>query len=106
MSIFAGQHGTWTAIGTYPRTAVTRALGDFEQSLPTGVLCTLGVATLWDAGIQVLLFDTRIEARDDVDRRRVGVALCTFIVYGTCGVELVEPGRHSGVVGAIAALVA
>ena len=114
MSIFAGEHGARTSVRADPRTAVSWALGYFEQSLPSGILRTLGIATLWDAWVKVFLLDTRIEARDDIDGRGVGnllsltriVTLCTFIVNGTCGVELVQPGGHSSLVRTIATLVA
>ena len=106
MSIFAGKNGAWTSIGAYPRTAVARTIGDFQQTFPTGILSTFLIAAFRDARIQVFLHDTRIEARDDIDGRRVGIALCALIVNRTGGVELVKPSRHGSLVGAIATLVA
>ena len=47
---------------------VTLALGNLQQTFPTGILCTFLVAALGDARIQVVLHDTRIEARDDIYR--------------------------------------
>ena len=96
---------------------VTLALGNLQQTLPACILGTLLVAALSDARIEVVLHHPGVEPRDDIDRLRVGLrtahvrcdrgcALCTLVVYRACGVELMEPGRHGSVVGAIATLVA
>ena len=106
MGIFAGKNGARTSIGAYPRTTVARTMGDFQQTFPTGILSTFLIAAFRDARIQVFLHDTRIETRDDIDGRRVGIALCALIVNRTGGVELMKPSRHGSLVGAIATLVA
>ena len=117
MGIFAGHHRAQPAVGAFPRTVVARTLGNLGEALPTGVLGTYLVGAFRDAGIQVFLHDAGIEARDDVDglrvmwrARRVRLyaeqALSTLIVDGARRVKLVEPGRHGGMVGPIAALVA
>ena len=53
-------------------------LGNLQQTLPAGIFSTLLVAALSDARIQVVLHDTRIEARDDI--YRLWVSLCALHV--------------------------
>ena len=96
---------------------VVGALGNLEQAFPACILGALGIAAFGDARVQVFGLDAGVEARDDVDGGGVGGgaghvrlhrlrALCTLVVYEAGGVELVEPARHGGVVGTVAALVA
>ena len=117
MGILAGQHGARATVAAHPRTAVASSAGNFQQSLPAGILGTLLVGAFGDAGVEIFLHHAGVETRDDINGLRVTLGtrhvrlyrqrtLCTLVVYGACGVELVEPGRHGGMVGTIAALVA
>ena len=114
MGIFAGEHGARTTIGAYPCTTVARLVGYLQEALPTGILRTLLVRTLRNAGVQVFLHHTGIEARNDINGRRVGnlfsltciITLSTLVMNGTCGVELMEPCGHGSLIRSIATLVA
>ena len=106
MSVLTGEHGARTTVGTNPCATVAVTLGNLQEPFPTGILSPLLVAAFGDAGIEILLHHSGIEARDDIDSRGVWIALGTLIVNGACGVELVEPSRHRSMVGTVATLVA
>ena len=106
VSILAGQHGSRSAVAAHPRTVVARSVSYFQQPFPAGILSPFLIRALRDAGVQVVLHHSRIEARNDVDGLRIGLTLSTLVVDGTRGVELVQPCRHGCLVGSVAALVA
>ena len=96
VSILTREHGP----------VVICALRYLQQSFPPGVLCPFLIRAFGDAGVEIIGLEARVEPADDIDTRRVGPSLCTFVMDKTRGIELMEPARHRCVVRSKATLIA
>jgi len=90
------------------RTVVIGAFRNLQQPFPTCIFSAFFILSFGNTGIQVFLFHPGIKAADNIDSFRVRIAihsLCSFIMYRTSRVKIMQPCRDSGEVRSITTLV-